>query len=210
METNFFKEHKYLLISIVIGLIAIICAVITYVSISFSTPGYEFIKHNQIVTNLSDLDEDNEINDEKYYVLSDDFVTFPETEDQEEDICLIYLDKIKEDNPSFSHFKIMANVVIEASDQSYEEDVIAKNVGFSASFVHSEKLNYTYDSVSTRVDAYPRDEIQFQMDFDLDTEYDAIKLSVLGNYKYADKTIAYPTFLEDKNSKDFYFGLLAY
>ena len=76
--------------------------------------------------------------------------------------------------------------------------------------MHSEKLNYTYDSVSTRVDAYPRDEIQFEMDFDLDTEYDAIKLSVLGNYKYADKTIAYPTFLENKNSKDFYFGLLAY
>ena len=124
------KENIGLIIGLSIGGLAIIASIATYCGIYFSTPNYLLIKNNEFVGDLNNLDDDGNINKDKYYTLSDtDLIKTNKGED--DNVIDIYFesDNFYKANFGYDEFEINVHFKVSATDKGLTGNLSASGEG---------------------------------------------------------------------------------
>lgn len=124
------KENIGLIIGLSIGGLAIIASIATYCGIYFSTPNYLLIKNNEFVGDLNNLDDDGNINKDKYYTLSDTDL-IKTNKDEDDNVIDIYFDSesFYKANFGYDEFEINVHFKVSATDKGLTGNLSASGEG---------------------------------------------------------------------------------
>lgn len=124
------KENIGLIIGLSIGGLAIIASIATFCDIYFSTPNYLLIKNNEFVGDLNNLDDDGNINKDKYYTFSDaDLIKT--NKDEDDNVIDIYFesDNFYKANFGYDEFEINVHFKVSATDKDLTGNLSASGEG---------------------------------------------------------------------------------
>lgn len=124
------KENIGLIIGLSIGGLAIIASIATYCGIYFSTPNYLLIKNNEFVGDLNNLDDDGNINKDKYYTFSDTDL-IKTNKDEDDNVIDIYFesDNFYKANFGYDEFEINVHFKVSATDKGLSGNLSASGEG---------------------------------------------------------------------------------
>lgn len=124
------KENIGLIIGLSIGGLAIIASIATYCGIYFSTPNYLLIKNNEFVGDLNNLDDDGNINKDKYYTFSDTGL-IKTNKDEDDNVIDIYFesDNFYKANFGYDKFEINVHFKVSATDKGLSGNLLASGEG---------------------------------------------------------------------------------
>ena len=124
------KENIGLIIGLSIGGLAIIASIATYCGIYFSTPNYLLIKNNEFVGDLNNLDDDGNINKDKYYTFSDTDL-IKTNKDEDDNVIDIYFesDNFYKANFGYDEFEINVHFKVSATDKGLTGNLSASGEG---------------------------------------------------------------------------------
>lgn len=124
------KENIGLIIGLSIGGLAIIASIATYCGIYFSTPNYLLIKNNEFVGDLNNLDDDGNINKDKYYTFSDTDL-IKTNKDEDDNVIDIYFesDNFYKANFGYDEFEINVHFKVCATDKGLTGNLSASGEG---------------------------------------------------------------------------------
>ncbi len=124
------KENIGLIIGLSIGGLAIIASIATYCGIYFSTPNYLLIKNNEFVGDLNNLDDDGNINKDKYYTFRDTDL-IKTNKDEDDNVIDIYFesDNFYKANFGYDEFEINVHFKVSATDKGLTGNLSASGEG---------------------------------------------------------------------------------
>lgn len=172
MEKLDFKKQKWLIVSIAVGAILIASGIGVFCGLYFSSPKYLWIKNNVDVTELPSRNESGSINEEKYYTLNDaEIVSFNE----DSDTINVNLNKLEENNSSYSHFLLNFHLEIEATNSSLNPNDLYSN-GKVAVVLNGNENKATFDYTN-----YPTTKISYEFSFYKDENFEQISFNLDGS-----------------------------
>lgn len=172
MEKLDFKKQKWLIVSIAAGAILIASGVGVFCGLYFSSPKYLWIKNNVDVTELPSQNESGSINEEKYYTLNDaEIVSF----NGDSDTINVNLNKLEENNSSYSHFLLNFHLEIEATYSSLNPNDLYSN-GKVEVVLNGIENKATFDYTN-----YPTTKISYEFSFNKDENFNQISFNLDGS-----------------------------
>lgn len=197
------KENIGLIIGLSIGGLAIIASIATYCGIYFSTPNYLLIKNNEFVGDLNNLDDDGNINKDKYYTLSDTDL-IKTNKDEDDNVIDIYFesDNFYKANFGYDEFEINVHFKVSATDKGLTGNLSASGEG--AIFYTISKDGESEDVQKVVYSTYPSINVDFTYKFKTTDDVSRIGFKV-DTKIYQDEVEKCGTTIE---TDSFYFSVL--
>lgn len=197
------KENIGLIIGLSIGGLAIIASIATYCGIYFSTPNYLLIKNNEFVGDLNNLDDDGNINKDKYYTFSDTDL-IKTNKDEDDNVIDIYFesDNFYKANFGYDEFEINVHFKVSATDKGLTGNLSASGEG--AILYTTNKDGESEDVQKVVYSTYPSINVDFTYKFKTTDDVSRIGFKV-DTKIYQDEVEKCGTMIE---TDSFYFSVL--
>ena len=197
------KENIGLIIGLSIGGLAIIASIATYCGIYFSTPNYLLIKNNEFVGDLNNLDDDGNINKDKYYTFSDTDL-IKTNKDEDDNVIDIYFesDNFYKANFGYDEFEINVHFKVSATDKGLTGNLSASGEGAILYTINKDGESEDFQKVV--YSTYPSINVDFTYKFK--TTGDVLRIGFKVDTKiYQDEVEKCGTMIE---TDSFYFSVL--